>query len=171
MDQDPFQYDIWIEEALKGVIRRSLDYAAENGLPGEHHFYLSYRTDVEGVEIPAYLKVEHPEEMSIVLQHQFDELIVNEDAVWVTLKFNGKPERLRIPFDAMISFADPSVNFGLQLKMSNEPESELHLDASAAQNFDADALGATDDKAEDGDAPAVGQATGEVIALDAFRKK
>jgi len=61
MDQDPFQYDIWIEEALKGVIRRSLDYAAENGLPGEHHFYLSYRTDVEGVEIPAYLKVEHPE--------------------------------------------------------------------------------------------------------------
>ena len=171
MDQDPFQYDIWIEEALKSVIRRSLDYAAENGLPGEHHFYLSYRTDVEGVEIPAYLKAEHPEEMSIVLQHQFDELIVNEDAVWVTLKFRGKPERLRIPFEAMVSFADPSVNFGLQLKMTNEPESELHLDASPAQNFDSGDPDTASDQADEEAAPAVGTATGQVIALDAFRKK
>ena len=169
MDQDPFQYDIWIEEALKSVIRRSLDYAAENGLPGEHHFYLSYRTDVEGVEIPAYLKAEHPEEMSIVLQHQFDELIVNEDAVWVTLKFRGKPERLRIPFEAMVSFADPSVNFGLQLKMAGEPEGEIELNPSAAQNFDRDKV---DMNIEQDLPPSTGgKGTGEVIALDAFRKK
>ncbi|MDA1090391.1 MAG: ClpXP protease specificity-enhancing factor SspB [Proteobacteria bacterium] len=168
MDQDPFQYDTWIEEALKSVIRRSLNYAAENGLPGEHHFFLSYRTDVEGVEMPGYLKAEHPEEMSIVLQHQFDELIVNEDAVWVTLKFRGKPERLRIPFAAMVSFADPSVNFGLQLKMSSEPEDGMELGALSARNFDTDT---TDDDADDRAAPAVGHATGEVIALDAFRKK
>jgi len=98
MDSDPFRYDAWIEEALRGVIRRSLAYASENGLPGEHHFYLTFRTEANGVEVPAYLKAEHAEEMTIILQHQFEELIVNEDAFWVTLRFNGKPERLRIPF-------------------------------------------------------------------------
>jgi len=169
MDQDPFQYDIWIEEALKSVIRRSLNYAAENGLPGEHHFFLSFRTDLDGVEIPSYLRAEHPEEMSIVLQHEFDELIVNENAVWVTLQFKGKPERLRIPFEAMVSFADPSVNFGLQLKMTNEPEEDLQLDASAAQNLDADAAEMDADSAAPGGAGV--RETGEVIVLDAFRKK
>jgi len=169
MDNDPFRYDTWIEEALRGVIRRSLLYAAEHGLPGEHHFYLTYRTDIDGVEIPSYLKAEHPEEMTIVLQHQFDDLLVNEDAVWVTLGFNDKPERLRIPFDAMISFADPSVNFGLQLKMSGEPETDLHLDAHSAQTFEPDT--ADVNAAQDARPAAAGKAMGEVIALDTFRKK
>lgn len=165
MESDPFEYDIWIEDALKSVIRKSLDYAAEYGLPGDHHFYLTYRTDIEGVELPSYLKAEHTEEMTIVLQHQFEELVVNEDAVWVTLRFKGKPERLRIPFDAMVSFADPSVNFGLQLKMSGGEEEELHLDASAAQNFE------PGDQDQDIGETAASQVSGEVIALDAFRKK
>ncbi len=169
MDDDPFRYDTWIEEALRGVIRRSLNYVVEHGLPGEHHFYLTYRTDADGIEIPAYLKAEHPEEMTIVLQHQFDDLVVNEDAVWVTLGFNEKPERLRIPFDAMISFADPSVNFGLQLKMSGEPEGELQLDAQTAKTFDPE--GAEVNTAQDALPVASGKASGEVIALDAFRKK
>ena len=175
MDSDPFRYDAWIEEALRGVIRRSLTYASENGLPGDHHFYLTFRTDddAEGVEVPGYLRGEHPEEMTIVLQHQFDEMIVNEDAVWVTLRFNGKPERLRIPFDTMISFADPSVKFGLQLKMSNELEEDISLEHPEAHNADADA-GTEMDTGTDGEtgkkAPAA-KGTGEVIALDAFRKK
>ncbi len=167
MDQDPFQYDIWIEDALRSVIRRSLDYAAENGLPGDHHFYLTYRTEAEGVELPGYLKADNQEEMTIVLQHQFDELVVNEDAVWVTLRFKGKAERLRIPFDAMVSFADPSVNFSLQLKLAGEPEDELQLDASAAQNFENNEPDRDAEKATS----AAGRETGEVIALDAFRKK
>ena len=169
MDDDPFRYDTWIEEALRGVIRRALNYVVDHGLPGDHHFYLTYRTDADGIEIPAYLKAEHPEEMTIVLQHQFDDLVVNEDAVWVTLGFNEKPERLRIPFDAMISFADPSVNFGLQLKMSGEPEGGLQLDAQTAKTFDPE--GAEANTAQDALPAASGKASGEVIALDAFRKK
>ena len=175
MDSDPFRYDAWIEEALSGVIRRSLTYASENGLPGDHHFYLTFRTgdDADGVEVPVYLRAEHPEEMTIVLQHQFDELIVNEDAVWVTLRFNGKPERLRIPFEAMISFADPSVNFGLQLKMSSEPEEDIGQERPAADNADtnanADQYTGTD--GETGKEIPSHKGTGEVIALDAFRKK
>ena len=171
MDSDPFRYDAWIEEALRGVIRRSLTNASENGLPGEHHFYLTFRTEANGVEVPPYLRDEHPDEMTIVLQHEFDELIVNEDAVWVTLKFNGKPERLRIPFDAMISFADPSVNFGLQLKMSNEPEDDISMEHPMAHNADTDTdQGTGTDGETPKEAPAA-KGMGEVIALDAFRKK
>ena len=165
MDSDPFHYDAWIEEALRNVIRRSLAYASENGLPGDHHFYLTFRTDDEakGIEISSSLRAEHPKEMTIVLQHEFDEMIVNEDAVWVTLLFKGKPERLRIPFDTMISFADPSVNFGLQLKMTNEREKNIiHSEAHNADARKDDETG-YDAKATKG--------LGEVIALDAFRKK
>jgi len=168
MDSDPFRYDAWIEEALRGVIRRSLAYASENGLPGEHHFYLTFRTEANGVEVPAYLKAEHAEEMTIILQHQFEELIVNEDAFWVTLRFNGKPERLRIPFDAMVSFADPSVNFGLQMKMPGEPEEDTGVEHPAARNTDTDA-GVEPGKDTASDTRPKG--SGEVIALDSFRKK
>ena len=169
MTDDPLRYDTWIEDALRSVIRRALDFAADNGLPGEHHFYITFRTDADGVEVPAYLKAENPEELTIVLQHQFEELVVNEDALWVTLRFNGKPERLRVPFDAVVSFADPSVNFGLQLKMNGEPEGEMEFDAALAQNFETDAP----TPAQDADIAHAGKAkgTGEVIALDAFRKK
>ena len=168
MTDDPLSYDPWIEDALRSVIRKTLGYAAENGLPGDHHFYITYRTDSDGIEIPGYLKAEHPEEMTIVLQHQFEELIINEDALWVTLRFNGKPERLRIPLDAVVSFSDPSVNFGLQLKIGSEPETDLEFDTSSAQNFDLEP-----DPSQDREfgAKAVGKGTGEVIALDAFRKK
>lgn len=169
METDPLRYDTWIEEALRGVIRRTLGYAAEHGLPGEHHFYLTYRTDADGVEVPGYLKAEHPDEMTVVLQHQFEDLVVNEDAIWVTLRFNGKPERLRIPFEAVVSFADPSVNFGLQLKMTEDGDEVVGIDTTA-DNVDVE--GAEDEAAEQGRArPAAGKATGEVIALDAFRKK
>jgi len=170
MNDDPLRYDTWIEDALRSVIRRTLDFAAENGLPGEHHFYITFRTDADGVEIPAYLKAENQEELTIVLQHQFEDLVVNEDAMWVTLRFNGSPERLRIPFDAVLSFADPSVNFGLQLKMSGEPEGDMEFDVTQAQNFEAEAATpAQDADMSPGNKKAKG--TGEVIALDAFRKK
>jgi len=144
-------------------------YASENGLPDEHHFYLTFMTDDDGVEVPGYLKAEHPDEMTIVLQHQFEEMIVNEDAVWVTLRFNGKPERLRIPFDAMISFADPSVNFGLQLKMPNEIEDDMDLETPEAMNMDSGDALETD--VPDSKSKGAAKATGEVIALDSFRKK
>jgi len=169
MTDDPLRYDTWIEDALRSVIRRTLDFASDNGLPGDHHFYITFRTDADGIEIPTYLKAEHPEEMTIVLQHQYEELMVNEDALWVTLRFNGKPERLRIPLDAVVSFADPSVNFGLQLKMTGEPEGELEFDTSQAQNFDLES--AENEGSQDLTPATSGKGTGQVIALDAFRKK
>lgn len=164
MESDPLRYDAWIEDALRGVIRHALAYAADNGLPGEHHFYITYRTDAEGVETPGYLKAEHPDEVTIVLQHQFENLVVNQDAFWVTLRFNGKPERLRIPFDAVVSFADPSVNFGLQLKMATGADAEIELDAAAGRNFELEAP-------EQDTGPKLAKGMGQVIALDAFRKK
>jgi hypothetical protein len=167
MESDPLRYDTWIEDALRSVIRRALGYVAENGLPGEHHFYITYRTDGEGVETPGYLKAEHPDEMTIVLQHQFEDLAVNQDAFWVTLRFNGKPERLRVPFNAVVSFADPSVNFGLQLKMTTGEHGEAALEKPMAQNFD---LGTTRQNVT-ADSEAAVKATGQIIALDAFRKK
>jgi len=167
MEHDPLRYDTWIEDALRGVVHRVLGYAAENGLPGDHHFYITYRTDAEGVETPGYLKAEHPDEMTIVLQHQFEDLAVNQDAFWVTLRFNGKPERLRVPFDAVVSFADPSVNFGLQLKMATDEQGAAGMEKPTAQNFD---LAATRQNVKP-DADAVAKATGQIIALDAFRKK
>jgi len=156
MDEEPIRYDRWIEEALRGVIRRALDHVADNGLPGEHHYYITFRTDAEGVEVAPRLLEQHPDEMTIVLQHQFWDLVIDDEAFEVTLKFLGRRERLRVPLAGITAFADPSVNFGLQLKMV--PSQPGHADAE-----DAEAEG---EQAEVG-----GGETGEVIALDTFRKK
>jgi len=158
MDEEPIRYDRWIEEALRGVIRRALDYVAEHGLPGEHHYYITFRTDADGVEAAPRLLEQHPDEMTIVLQHQFWDLGVDDEAFEVTLKFLGRRERLRVPLSAITAFADPSVNFGLQLKMvSTQPGS------ADAESDDTDAEGGRSDSG--------GGETGEVIALDTFRKK
>src|SRR5512144_756263 len=109
-------YDRWLEDALRGVIRRALAHTAEHGLPGAHHFYITFATEAEGVELPAALRAKYPEEMTVVLQHQFWDLAVQEDFVSVTLRFHGRPSRLVIPLLAITAFGDPSVNFGLRLK-------------------------------------------------------
>ena len=169
MEEDPLRYDLWIEEALHTVIRRSLQYAASDGLPGEHHFYITFQTDEDGVVIPDYLRAEHPEEMTIVLQHQFDDLQVDEETLTVMLRFNGNPETLVVPLSSVTSFADPSVNFGLQLKMTALEGEEFEFDASDVTNMEtavAGAPGNTDSVPTDDN-----EKTGEVIALDAFRKK
>ena len=169
MEDDPFRYDSWIEDALRGVIRHSLSYAAEHGLPGDHHFYITYLTDGDDVELPSYLRVDHQEEMTIVLQHEFEELVVTEEAFWVTLRFNGKPERLRVPFHAVISFTDPSVNFSLQIKTALESDGGIETDMAVAGNFEIEGTEASPEPeaAQDG----ADERSGEVIALDAFRKK
>ena len=168
MDTDPLQYETWIEEALRGVIRQTLTHAADDGLPGDHHFYVTYRTDADGVGLPGYLRAEHPEEMTIVLQHEFEDLVVEDEAFLVTLRFNGKPERLRVPFAAVLTFADPSVDFGLQLNMAEGADGGMET-GSAAGNFEP--LAAKASAQQDAARPADGKSKGEVIALDAFRKK
>lgn len=151
MTTSELPYDRWLEEALRGVIRKALAHTAEHGLPGDHHFYLTFATGAEGVVISPQLRARYPEEMTIVLQHQFWELTVEGDVVSVTLKFQGRPSRLVIPLAAISAFGDPSVNFGLQLKtLAVEAEEES---------------GETPEPGKPEPPPA------QVIALDTFRKK
>jgi uncharacterized protein len=158
MTTSEIPYDRWLEEALRGVVRRALMHTAEYGLPGVHHFYLTFVTTAEGVELSPELRAKYPEEMTIVLQHQFWDLSVEEDRVSVTLKFRGRPSRLVVPFAAVTAFGDPSVSFGLQLKT-------IAVDTPAA--------GAGTETAGDRTPaqPASEPGTGQVIALDTFRKK
>src|SRR4051812_3994879 len=114
MAVDHFRYDLLAQEALRGVVRRVLAEAAKSGLPGEHHFYLTFHTRAPGVAISPRLAAQHPQEMTIVLQHQFWDLAVGEEGFEVGLSFKGVPERLVVPFAAITGFFDPSVQFGLQ---------------------------------------------------------
>jgi uncharacterized protein len=175
MDDEGLRYDVWIEEALRQVIHRALTLTAAEGLRGDHHFYITFRTGNPGVEVPPYLRAQHPDEMTIVLQHQFDDLTITDELFSVVLRFNGKPERLVVPFEAVTSFADPSVNFGLQLKtvdMDDDDFETLSIDPVNSID-DLGPIGAGDNIAPDDAASGDGDKpkTGEVITLDAFRKK
>ncbi len=160
MEMDPFLYDQWIEKALRNVIHQALRVAAQEGLSGDHHFFITFHTDAEGVKIPPSLRAEHPNEMTIVIQHQFEDLLVTDEAFTVTLRFSGKAMRLHILLAAVTSFSDPAVNFGLQLNMSYTA-SQGEDGTVVMEPVLADQSGGASDN----------KATGEVIALDAFRKK
>ncbi len=138
MARDTLQYDKMVESALRGVVRQALIYISKNGLPGNHHFYLTFRTDHPGVDISESLRAQYPNDMTVVLQHQYWGLEVNDDHFVVNLSFNNIPERLQVPYAAMMSFVDPSVKFGLQFQPL-EPDSP----ASLASGFAA-AAAATD---------------------------
>lgn len=156
MADDLMRYDVLAQDALRGVVRRALKIARDEGLPGEHHFYISFRTGAPGVEISEKLKAQYPEEITIVLQHQFWNLEVNEERFSVELTFNKIPEHLVVPFSAVQGFFDPSVQFGLQFQVegvtSDDEEAEPATEASKPEQ------------------PAE-EAAGEVVSLDAFRKK
>jgi uncharacterized protein len=116
MARDTLQYDKMVESALRGVVRQALIYVSKNGLPGNHHFYLTFRTDYPGVDISDSLRGQYPNDMTVVLQHQYWGLEVNDDHFVVNLSFSNMPERLQVPYAAMMSFVDPSVKFGLQFQ-------------------------------------------------------
>jgi hypothetical protein len=115
-------YDLWAAKALRSVALDALEHAARDGLPGEHHFYISFRTDHPGTAVPGHLKAKYPREMTIVLQHRFWDLAVDRVAQRFTvgLSFNGVPALLSIPFGALTAFQDPQAQFGLRF----EPELE-----------------------------------------------
>lgn len=167
--KDLLRYDKMVEAALRGVVREALARSATHGLPGAHHFYITFKTAFEGVELPDHLHAKHPEDMTIVLENQFWDLSVEEDHFAVTLSFQNKPERLVIPFEAILSFADPAVKFGLQFQQVS-PANESG-EASVASNSDdesdgeADAAPAAAKKAKPADKSA------QVVTLDQFRKK
>lgn len=117
MAQDLFGYPKMVETALRGVMREALIRAARDGLPGDHHFYVAFRTRAPGTGVPKSLLTKYPDEMTIVLQHQFRGLEVGDEAFSVSLSFQSRWERLTIPFAAVTTFADPSVNFGLRFEV------------------------------------------------------
>jgi len=157
---DELQYDVMVESALRGVVRQALRHVAERGLPGEHHFYITFRTDHPGVRIAPRLQERYPQEMTIVLQHQFWDLAVGEEFFSVALSFDNRAEALEIPFPAVVAFADPSVRFGLQFEAGDEG-SETTGEAAGAHDAAA---------GQDGEAAGKEQGGDNVVTLDRFRK-
>jgi uncharacterized protein len=121
-------YEALVQDAMRGVVRTVLSRVAKSGLPGEHHFYVAFRTDAPGVSISKRLKEKYPEEMTVVLQHRFWDLIVKDDHFEVKLTFDSIPERLFVPFDAIKVFFDPSVPYGLQFE-------DFDISGAAAQQL------------------------------------
>ena len=138
MSVDQIRYDLLAQDALRGVVRSVLADVATRGLPGDHHFFISFDTRAEGVKISDRLREKYPEDLTIVLQHQYWDLIVHDDRFEVGVSFNGVPERLTIPFAAVKGFFDPSVQFGLQFELATEPK---QLEKDKAQDTDAKAGG------------------------------
>ena len=159
MATDLLRYDRMVERALRGVVVEVLGQVAKYGLPGEHYLYITFRTRHAGVEIPGYLREKFPDEMTIVLQHQFWDLMVEDHRFLVTLSFNDVQQRLAIPFEALSAFADPSVNFGLQLQHGEGRDPETQ--AAEAPPPEAPPATGQDEAPEDGN----------VVTLDTFRKK
>jgi hypothetical protein len=134
MSVDLIRYDLLAQDALRGVVRTVLTDVATRGLPGEHHFFISFDTRADGVKISDRLREKYPEDLTIVLQHQYWDLIVHDDRFEVGVSFNGIPERLTIPFAAVRGFFDPSVQFGLQFELATEPK---QLEKDKAQDTEA----------------------------------
>ena len=175
MATDHIRYDVLARDALRGVLRRVLTDAAAHGLPGEHHFFITFISKAEGVKLSPRLLAQYPDEMTIILQHQFWDLEVSEDRFEVGLSFGGIPERLGVPFSAIKSFFDPSVQFGLQFEPTEGAgETPTNLPAApvpsvlpvpAAAPTAAETVEAAEEE------PAKPSEGAEVVRLDRFRKK
>jgi hypothetical protein len=120
MAVDQIRYDLLAQDALRGVVRKVLEDVAAHGLPGDHHFFITFDTRADGVKISSRLLEKYPEDMTLVLQHQFWDLLVDDDHFEVGVSFNGIPERVSVPFAAIKGFFDPSVQFGLQFELATE---------------------------------------------------
>lgn len=180
MAEQHFHYDEMVQDALLGVVRKVLLDTAREGLPGSHHFYIAFQTGHPGVSIPNHLRERYQDEMTIVLQNQFWDLKVGEDYFEVGLSFNSKPAMLRIPFDAVTGFLDPSVEFGLQFQREGDgdetdeetaPE-EAQADTAPAETAEGAPTGDQDGPTDgDDDTDHDGDDEANVVTLDAFRKK
>jgi hypothetical protein len=162
MSEDLIRYDVLAQEALRGLVRKVLSEVAQTGLPGEHHFFITFDTRHPGVRISSRLKAQYPEEMTVVMQHQFWDLTVTESTFEVGLSFRGVPERLLVPFRAISGFVDPHASFGL--KFDPPPE------ALVADNEE----GPVEEIALVAEPEVLPPPAGEpasVVSLDAFRKK
>jgi len=172
MATDHIRYDVLARDALRGVLRRVLNDAAAHGLPGEHHFFITFISEADGVKLSPRLLAQYPEEMTIILQHQFWDLVVSDDRFEVGLSFGGIPERLVVPFSAIKSFFDPSVQFGLQFEPSEGIADAPATNLPAAPAPSALAVPETEPADEPAtEEPAKPSEGAEVVRLDRFRKK
>ncbi len=179
MTIDQLQYDDMIQEALRGVMAQAIETVAKSGFPGEHHFLIVFRTRRPDVEISEALLRRFPEEMTIVLQHQFWDLKTDSTGFDVTLSFSNVMEHMRIPYSAVKAFTDPSVKFGLQFHVEEGEDAPIEHDAEIHTLQDDMTAGAPSRPArqekeapQDAASETDGQeASGDVVSLDAFRKK
>jgi uncharacterized protein len=150
-------YEKWIEQALRQVVALAVEHAATEGLPGGHHFYITFRTDAPGVVIPQRVRAQYPREMMIVLQHQFWDLRYDQDtrAINVGLSFGGVPSTLTIPLDAVVEFADPHIRYGLRFQPVDQAVEEPEPEAAEPESSE----------------PAAPAEPGQVVSLDAFRRR
>lgn len=152
-------YGNLMHKAMRGLIQQVLSDVAMSGLPGEHHFFITFDTSHPDVELADWLSDRYPGEMTVVMQHWFDALDVTDDGFSVTLNFGDAPERLYIPYDAIKTFVDPSVEFGLRFETQEDGEDD-------DQSPPAPHSGAPEDDGK----PAEGKADAEIVSLDKFRK-
>ena len=187
MATDHIRYDILAQQALRGVVRTVLADAAKNGLPGEHHFKITFATGAPGVRLSERMRSQYPEAMTIILQHQFWDLVVGDEAFEVGLSFGGVAERLAVPFEAITAFFDPAVQFGFQFEPAAAGEAQDSLQDSARDPAQTVTGPQSPQAAAPGSSPAVagksdalpapaelpaGEGGGaEVVRLDRFRKK
>lgn len=166
---DHIRYDVLARDAMRGVLRQVLTDVAKSGLPGEHHFSITFMTQREGVQLSPRLMAQYPEEMTIILQHQFWDMVVTQDRFEVGLSFGGIPERVVVPFNAIRAFLDPSVQFGLQFDtteltaVTDEPEPAPPVAIAPPPATTEETADENDKKPPEGGA--------EVVRLDRFRKK
>src|SRR5512140_1333328 len=177
MATDHIRYDVLARDALRGVLRRVLTDAATHGLPGDHHFFITFVSKADGVKISPRLLAQYPEEMTIILQHQFWDLVVTEDRFEVGLSFGSIPERLSVPFSAIKSFFDPSVQFGLQFEPTEGTVDEAGTPSlpvasvPSALAVPAAAAAPAPEASDVDEEPAKPSEGAEVVRLDRFRKK
>ncbi len=159
MAKDPLDYEAMVQTALREVVYKSISYTIKNGLPGNHHYYITFATEYPGVEVPEYLKDQYGDEITIVLQYEFWDLKADENGFSVTLCFDDAHEKLYVPYGALLSFVDPSVKFGLQFTPVIEEVSEVKEKTIKGDKAP------VDEKAE------IPKDGSNVITLDKFRKK
>ena len=161
-----FDYERIVQDGLRRVVRSVLQEVSQRGLEDPHHFYISFRTDYPGVELPAFVKRANPEEITVVLQHQFWDLSVSDDSFSVVLSFQDTPHKIRVPFYAVLSFMDPGVRFGLHF--TPPPPDEA---AGLATDLDVHAAPATEPASETPPHVPVTDGSNVISLLDRFRKK
>lgn len=191
MPTDLIRYDLIVQEALRGVVRKVVGDAARDGLPGEHFFHISFRTKDRGVRLSDRMRERYPDTMTIVLQHQFWDLAVTEEAFEVGLSFGGIAERVRVPFSAITEFFDETVQFGLRFEVATDeaapeadgqgqndeektgvaPEAAPPPSGSSVTTLPHPLRAPTPGDAAESPAPEKTEESGKVLSIDAFRKK